>query len=180
MAHQSSDAELREEPWIAELIRAEPNTAVYAVDVRGIGESRPDTCDENSFLDAYGSDYFYAIHSIMLDRPYIGQRTRDVLRVLDWLASIGHDEVHLAGKGWGAMPATFAAVLSDRVVQVSLKNALTSYQEIAESSRYAWPLSTLVPNVLAAFDLPDCYKALEEKDLRQVEPWGPDAKPLSR
>ncbi|MEN6427064.1 MAG: prolyl oligopeptidase family serine peptidase [Phycisphaerales bacterium] len=177
VAHQSSDLELRTEPLLAELMKAEPDTAFYTVDVRGIGESRPDTCDEDSFLNLYGSDYFYAIHSIMLDRPYIGQRTHDVLRVLDWLACIGHDQVHLVGKGWGALPATFAGMLSDRVTQVTLKNALTSYQEIAESTEYAWPLSTLVPNVLSAFDLPDCYRALQEKGLRQIEPWGPDAKP---
>jgi len=177
VSHQSSDRELRTEPLLAELMAAEPDTAFYTVDVRGIGESQPDTCDENSFLNPYGSDYFYAIHSIMLDRPYIGQRTYDVLRVLDWLGSVGHTQVHLVGKGWGALPATFASVLSDRVTQATLKNSLTSYQEIAESKEYAWPLSTLVPNVLSAFDLPDCYRALEAKNLRQIEPWGPAAKP---
>jgi len=36
-----------------------------------------------------------------------------------------------------------------------------------------------VPNVLAAFDLPDCYNALKARNLRQVEPWGPDAKPAT-
>ncbi len=113
----------------------------------------------------------------MLDRPYIGQRTHDVLTVLDWLSSIGHKEVHVVGKGWGALPATFASVLSDQVAQVTLKNALTSYQGVAESKEYAWPLATLVPNVLSAFDLPDCYRVLREKDLRQIEPWGADAKP---
>jgi len=180
VAHQSSDAELREEPLLAELAKAEPNAVLYTVDVRGIGESRPDTCDENSYLNAYGNDFFYAIHSIMLDRPYVGQRTHDVLRVLDWLGSIGHDEVHLVGKGWGALPATFAAVLSDRVRQVTLKNALTSYQEIAESTDYAWPLSALVPNILSAFDLPDCYRALQAKRLRQIDPWGPEARPTAK
>ena len=175
VAHQSSDAELRDEPLIAELIEAEPEATLYTVDVRGIGESRPDTCNENSFLSPYGSDYFYAIHSIMLDRPYVGQKTHDVLRVLDWLASIGYDEIHLVGKGWGALPATFAAVLSDQVKQVTLKNALTSYTEIAESRNYAWPLAALVPDILASFDLPDCYRSLQSKRLRQIEPWGPEA-----
>ncbi|MBN1505974.1 MAG: prolyl oligopeptidase family serine peptidase [Sedimentisphaerales bacterium] len=179
VAHLSSDAELRNEPLVAELVKAEPDAAVYAIDVRGIGESRPDTCDEDSFFNLYGSDYFYAIHSIMLDRPYIGQRTFDVLRVLDWLRGIGHDDIHLVGKGWGALPATFAAVLSDNVRQVTLKNALTSYSDIAQSQDYSWPLSALVPNVLSAFDLPDCYRALNAKGLRQIEPWGPDAKPAA-
>jgi len=174
ISHQSSDAELRAEPLVRELLEAEPDSAFYACDVRGIGESQPDTCNQNSFLDAYGSDYFYAIHSIMLDRPYVGQRTYDLLRVLHWLESNGHDEVHIVAKGWGALPATFAAVLSEQVKQVTLKNALTSYSDIAESETYVWPLSALVPDVLKSFDLPDCYRALQNKKLNQIEPWGAD------
>ncbi|MHC4581240.1 MAG: alpha/beta hydrolase family protein, partial [Planctomycetota bacterium] len=79
ISHQSSDAELRSEPLIRELIEAEPNSVLYTCDVRGIGESQPDTCNENSYLSPYGNDYFYAIHSIMLGKPYAGQRTRDIL-----------------------------------------------------------------------------------------------------
>ena len=140
---------------------------------RGIGESRPNTCGQDTFLHPYGNDFFYAIHAIMLDYPYVGQKTHDVLRVLDWLKGCGHQEIHLAAKGWGAIPATFAALLSDDVVQVTLKNALTSYAEIAESEDYQWPLSTLLPDVLKRFDLPDCYRELAGKKLRQIEPWGP-------
>lgn len=172
VAHMSSDAELRDEPLVREIIEAEPDSSVFTCDVRGIGESQPDTCGVNSFLQPYGSDFFYAMHSLMLDRPYVGQKTHDVLSVLDWLAAIGHNDVHLVARGWGALPATFAAVLSDQVKQVTLKNALTSYRDIAESEDYAWPLSTLLPNVLSRFDLPDCYQTLKAKKLRQIEPWG--------
>jgi hypothetical protein len=31
--------------------------------------------------------------------------------------------------------------------------------------------------VLAKFDLPDCYRELEKKQLRQIEPWGAMAEP---
>jgi hypothetical protein len=92
--------------------------------VRGIGESRPDTAGENQFLVPYGSDYFYAIHALMLGRPYVGQKTHDVLRVLDWLKSFGRKDVHLVARGWGTIPATFAALLSEVVSQVTLKHAL--------------------------------------------------------
>jgi dienelactone hydrolase len=177
VAHHSADAELRDEPLVAQLLREEPKATFYACDVRGIGESRPDTCGADQFLAAYGSDYFYAIHSIMLDRPYLGQKIFDVLRVLDWLASFGHREVHLAGRGWGSLPATFAALLHDQVARVSLKNALTSYRDVAESELYAWPLSAFVPGVLEHFDLPDCYRALKIKGLRQIDPWGPNGGP---
>ncbi len=165
----SSDAELRSEPLIRELAKAEPDTPIFTCDVRGSGESQPDTCNPGSFHSPYGSDYFYAIHSLMLDRPYLGQKTFDLLRVLDWLGSLGHTEVHLVGNGRGVLPATFAAVLSDRVQQITLKQALDSYAKIAESEHYDLPLSSLLPNVLAHFDLPDCYRALKQKNVRFVD-----------
>ena len=171
VSHRSSDAELRDEPLIREVIQAEPNRPLFTCDVRGIGESQPNTCGANSFDDPYGCDYFYAIHSLMLDRPYVGQKTTDVLRVLDWLASYGYDDIHIVAKGWGALPATFAALLSNRVSRVTLKNSLTSYADIAEHEQYHWPLATFLPNVLAHFDLPDCYRALKDKNLQQIEPW---------
>jgi dienelactone hydrolase/pimeloyl-ACP methyl ester carboxylesterase len=181
VAHHSSDAELRDEPLVSELIKAEPHSTLYTCDVRGIGESRPDTCGTNQFLTPYGSDFFYAIHALMLDLPYIGQKTADVLRVLDWLMSFGHKEVHLVGKRWGSLPATFAAVLADSylgdgvIAQVTLKNALTSYSAIAESESYAWPLSSFVPGVLEKLDLPDCYELLADRKLKQIDPWGATA-----
>ncbi len=101
VSHHSADTERAMNALLAELVKAEPETAFYACDVRGTGESRPDTCAQNQFLAPYGSDYFYAIHGIMLDRPYVGQKTFDVLRVLAWLKDIGHKEVHLVAKGWG-------------------------------------------------------------------------------
>ena len=174
VSHLSSDRELREEPLIRELMAAEPESPLFACDVRGIGESRPNTCHPDSFHLPYGNDYFYAIHSLMLDRPYLGQKTFDVLRVLDWLASMDHSDIHLVGRGWGALCATFAALMSDQVKQVTLKNSLESYSGIAESEHYTWPLSTLLPNVLELFDLPDCYAELKSKDLRQIDPWGPE------
>jgi len=176
VAHQSSDEELREEPLIKSVRNDESRNGksvpFFAVDVRGIGESRPGTAGANPYTNPYGADYFYAIQSLMLDRPYVGQRTHDLLRVLDWLRSIGHTEVHLVAKGWGTLPATFAAVLSDQVKQVTLKNALTSFHDVATTEFYDWPLSSFVPNVLSSFDLPDCYAALKAKRLKQIEPHG--------
>ncbi len=172
VSHLSSDRELREESTIREVMQAEPGSPVFTCDVRGIGESLPQTCDPDSFHSRYGNDYFYAVHSLMLDRPYLGQKTFDVLRVIDWLASVGHHDIHLVGRGWGALAATFAGVLADNVKQVTLKHALSSYTEIAETEQYDWPLSALLPDVLSHFDLPDCYAELSGKGLRQIEPWG--------
>jgi dienelactone hydrolase len=167
LAHASADAELREEPLIAELIKAEPALPFFACDLRGLGESQPTT---GSYLAAYGSDYFYAAHGMMFDSPYVAQRTHDVLRVLEWLKASGHTEIHLVAKGWGSIPGTLGAVLAATVVQVTLKHALTSYTAVAEAEDYKWPLSALLPGVLKHFDLPDCYRFLARKNLRQIEP----------
>ncbi|MBL9215685.1 MAG: acetylxylan esterase [Opitutaceae bacterium] len=172
VCHRSSDEELQHDPWLAALAQSEE--AVFTCDPRGIGESRPNTCGR-AYDEPYSSDYFYAAHGVMFDHPYVGQKTFDVLAVLAFLANCGHTEVHLAAAGWGTIPATFAAVLSDQVTQVSLLHAPTSFGDIAESEEYNWPLSTFVPGVLRTFDLPDCYAALAGKNLRRDEPWGPGA-----
>jgi dienelactone hydrolase len=172
VSHRSADVELREEPLVRELIAAEPEVPLFACDVRGTGESQPNTCGVADPLHHYGTDYFYAVHGLMCDYPYAGQRTHDVLQVLAWLADAGHDDVHLVGNGLGAIPATFAAVLSARVTQVTLKHALSGYAALAEAARHDWPPSALVPGALRRFDLPDCYRALEAKRLRQIEPLG--------
>ena len=84
----------------------------------------------------FDADYFFASNSLMLDRPYLGQKVFDVLRVLDWLRDQGHTEIHLAAKGWGALAATFAALLNPSVIQVTLKNALQSFATVAEAEDF--------------------------------------------
>ncbi len=169
VAHRSADVELRTDPWLKEVCAAEPTAAIYACDVRGIGESQPILSTPGNPAKG-GTDYLHAGYGLLFDYPTAGQRTHDLLRVLDWMASYGHEEVHLVARGWGAIPATFAAVLHERITQVTLKHALKSYADVAETERYQWPLSAIVPGVLQAFDLPDCYRELEKKKLRQIEP----------
>ena len=111
VSHESADDELRGERLVRDLIEAEPEAAFYACDVRGVGDSEPQTTSLND-RGEYSTDYFYSSHAIMLDYPYVGQRTFDVLRVLDWLNGWGYGQIHLAAKGYGALPSTFAALLS--------------------------------------------------------------------
>ncbi len=167
VSHHSSDAELRTEEIIRKIMEEDPESVLYACDVRGVGESRPGTTG-NEWLDPYGSDYFYAIHSLMMDAPYVGRKTHDLLTVLDWLKGNGHSEIHILANGWGTVPATFAALLSKEATRVTLQNPPTSYTEIAENEMYGWPLSSFIPNVLSRFDLTDCYGELKSKQLQIV------------
>lgn len=177
VSHKSADAELRDNVFTRELVAH--SERFFALDVRGVGDSQPNTCGENMVDHPYGSDYFYSSYGILFSEPYVGRRTHDVLAVLDLLADYGYERVHLAALGFGTLPALFAAVLDDRVHQVTLKNALSSYQEVAEDEDFAWPLSSLLPNVLKTLDLPDCYRALQDKHLRLIEPLDACRRPIS-
>ncbi len=171
VSHHSADQELREEPLVRELIDDNPDAVFYALDVRGVGDSRPNTAGYDSFLEPYGADYFYAIHSLMLDEPYVGRKTHDVLATLDWLARYAHFDVRLAALGWGTFPALFAAQFADSVSSVTLKGGLEAYLAVCESAMYDWPLSCFVPDVLRRYDLPDLRAALGKK-LRVIDQKG--------
>ncbi|EAQ78550.1 alpha/beta hydrolase [Blastopirellula marina] len=175
VSHHSADAELRENELLAQTIGENPNVPVYTLDVRGVGESQPNTADVNSYLSAYGCDFLYAIHGVMFGDAYPRQRTFDVLTVLNWLNTFDHQEIHLIANGWGAIPSTFAAVLHPSVKRVTLQHALTSYTDLAAAEDYEWPLSAMTPDILQQFDLPDCYRYLKSKGLKQIDPWGPKA-----
>lgn len=172
IAHRSADAELRDDLWLRDVMKMEAKgTALFACDLRGIGETKP-VLSTPEFAAKGGTDYFHAGLGLMFERPMAGQRTFDVLRVLDWLQATGHQEIHLVARGEGAIPGTFAAVLHDGVREVTLRHALRSYTEVAENEVYRWPLSSFVPAALSQFDLPDCYRELEAKSLKQIEPAG--------
>ncbi len=170
LPHLSSDQELREDARVREIAAATP--AFFACDYRGIGESRPDTCKPDSFFDIYGCDYFYAGNATVFGESYVAWRVHDVLCTLDWMASFGYDRVHLVAQGWGTIPGALAALLDERVRQVTLIRAPLSYAALAEAPAQDWPASAMLPGVLQHFDLPDVYRELERKDLRRVEPSG--------
>lgn len=170
VSHLSSDEELRTDSLLREAIDAQPQSSVYACDLRGSGESIPNTAGEDRFDLSYGSEYLYAGFSLMLDEPLLGRRTYDLLRVINWLEDYGHRQIHLIARGRGTLPATFAAVLSGSVIKVTLKEPLTSFTDIATTEDYNCPLSCIIPGILTRFDLPDCYRALENKGLRMIDP----------
>ena len=152
---------------------------LFAVDVRGIGETTSLACGADpNFFAPYDNDYFYHAAGLLLGEPYLGRRTHDVLRTLDWLAGHGYRDIHLVGRGMGAILALFAAVLDPRPKKVTLVNGLLSYHELTQVPIQRWPASSLPGGVLRHVDLPDCYRALGSR-LKLVEPWDARMKRLA-
>jgi len=150
----------------------EIDNALFALDVRGIGDSTPMICGANDdYFYPYGFDFFYASHSIMLDKTYLGGKVQDALAAINLLKANGTKEIKLVGRGLGAIISTFAAVLSEKVDTVTLINAPVSYEQMIEDVMTRWPLSHMPSGMLKVCDLPDMYKYLESKSLKKNDNW---------
>ncbi len=145
---------------------------LYAVDVRGLGASLPETGWWADFFHPYAADYMYAVHGQMLREPYLGRRVHDLLSVLDLMEAAGCGRVHLVGRGLGAITAAFAGCLHGLVRRVTLRNAPQSYAQMCEEPVTLWPRSAMAQGLLQRLDLPDVYRLLrEEKRLEMAETW---------
>ena len=173
LPHVSAEDDLQDDVLAIALRRQHP---LYALDVRGLGESIP-TPAEEAFFHPYGMDYMFHGHGLLLGQSYLGRRLHDVLSALDLLVAAGARRVRLYGRGQGALLALYAGLLHDNVASTTLKNAPLSYQEWTQTPLVAWPAACFVPGVLADFDLPDCLRALGNK-VRLIQPWGPDMQPV--
>jgi len=166
--------------WRVKEVRALARRGTFAVvDPRGIGESMAMTCGSAEFFAPYGSDFLYASTGEMLGESYLGRRVFDVLRAIDLLLAGGASEVRLVGRGMGAVTAAFAALLHPSEPRVKLLHYLPSYELIATSPRFSWPLSSLVRGCLEHFDLPDVYRALGRR-LVKTQPWDERMRPARK
>ena len=157
-------------------IRLKKQHPLYALDVRGLGESLSD--DERPFDHPYGIDYMNNGYGLLLGESFLGRRVHDVLSTLDLLIHEGARRVHLYGRGQGSILALFSALLHPKVTTVTLKNAPLSYHSWTQTPLVNWPTTNVPRGVLHVLDLPDCIRALGNK-IRLIQPWGPAMKALT-
>ena len=150
---------------------------LFGVDVRGVGQSMPVSGESMELVNAFGADYLYHCLGLMTGEPLLGRRVHDVLRTLDWLESLGFDDIRLVGRGLGAITALLAATVDERPRKVALLNGLTSWHALTQTPIYAWPAPCLPHGVLTQFDLSDCVRTLKGR-VRVVESWDARMKPL--
>ncbi|MYD60051.1 MAG: hypothetical protein F4W91_03325 [Gemmatimonadetes bacterium] len=168
LPHVSAEEDLIEDPFAKRLKEQHP---LYALDVRGLGESLAD--DERDFFHPYGNDYMCNGYGLMLGQSFLGRRVHDVLSTLDLLAYEGAEKIHLYGRGQGAIHALFAGFLHSAVTTVTLKNYPQSYQVWTQTPLVSWPAANIPRGVLTSYDLPDLMHALDKK-LALIQPWGAD------
>jgi cephalosporin-C deacetylase-like acetyl esterase len=173
LPHISSELELNDRKLAGGLIGT---CALYALDVRGLGESLAGP--QSGFFDAYGYDYMCHGHGLLFCKSYFGRRVFDVLRTIDLLASCGAKKIDVIGRGQGALLAAFAGVLAPQIVdRVTLRNAPQSFLEWATAPVVSWPAANFPRGVLKAFDIPDLIRVLGRR-VRVIEPWDAKMQPV--
>ena len=114
------------------------------------------------FYTPYQSDYHYAALGTMFGEPIIGGKVRDVLAAIELLAANGAKKIRLEGHGLGAIPALFAALLSDKVNGLELTDAIESFEAEANNPASLLPLSCIPPGILKVSDIPEILAALRK------------------
>jgi dienelactone hydrolase len=133
---------------------------VVLVDPRGMGKTSPQA-DSGRNASPFGRDWRDAYIALVIGRPLLGQRTADLLNILEGLASEPreheHKGFHLVGIGAAGPIVLHAALLDEHglIKQVTLERSLISWADVIERGISRDQMGNVVPGVLQSYDLPD-------------------------
>jgi len=148
---------------------------VLAIDARGFGETR--TSAEKDSPRPFG-DYSSAMTALLTGRTLVGMRAQDIARGLDLLSArpeIDAEKIYGYGKGAGAVPMLYAAVLDQRLRRVALDGMLASYESVTNERIHRDVFEQVVQGALKYFDLPELIAALAPRPVtvvNSVDPLG--------
>ncbi|MBL0156887.1 MAG: acetylxylan esterase [Bryobacterales bacterium] len=140
---------------------------VCAFDVRGIGDLTPEVGRGNSFYtQPHATEEAFAWASLMLGRPLLGQRARDIQAMAQAVTTYRNaTRAILAAAGAMAVPALCAAVLEPSIQTAYLSGGLFTWASLIEGDEYTEPFANFLPGVLTQTDLPFLAKGLAPRRL---------------
>ena len=135
---------------------------VLAVDLRGIGETRP--TGQGTLTGATGPDWKDVFTAYLLQRSYVGMRAEDVLVCVRWLKREYGAQVEVVAHGNVGVPVLHAAALEpDLFASVKLVRTLSAWSTIIELGLSANQQVNAVHGALTTYDLPDLARTLGDK-----------------
>ena len=114
--------------------------------------------------------------SLLLGKPLVGQRARDVIRGLDLLtarAEVDPNQLVGFGKGQGAVVLLHVAMLDDRIKKLALENMLVSYHAVVSYKIHQRVFESIIPDVLRSYDLTDLVSCLAPRPVWMVNATDP-------
>ncbi len=146
---------------------------ITCLDVRGFGETAPGALksDRPTYFGVDGNDSFLAMH---IGRPLLGQRTYDLLAILNYLQEQKVNSIMLTGIGSGGPIALHAGFLHEVKDGVRLRECLVSWGAVVRTPVSYNQMTNDLPGALAVYDLPD----LKIEDLKVFDPVDATGKPI--
>jgi len=134
----------------------EEGDALLVCDLRGMGESG----DANEFNDPkyYNNEYRNAMLALHIGESLVGERMKDVLTVLDFVANdklFQNLSIEMDASGAASLPALHALLFDTTVTELNLHGALRSFKTILQFPAGLNWYSDVVPDVLRFYDIPD-------------------------
>jgi len=149
---------------------------VAAIDVRGIGDTKPPHPDEEppgEFRNLDDAETAMSYWAWEINESLFGMRVQDVVRSVDYVLSrpdVDQRGVWLIGKGMGALWALLAAALDTRILAAVCEQGLLSYRHLTAADRYLHGADIFIPGVLKHFDLPQVAAAVADRPLVLLAP----------
>ncbi|MCE9616001.1 MAG: prolyl oligopeptidase family serine peptidase [Lentisphaerae bacterium] len=157
-----------------------------AVDVRGVGDVTPLPPPQQTVATVEGTlimrdtqpgdtlEFEAATDAIMLGRPLLGLRVRDILHAVRYAGGLAPDApVTLVGSGPAcSLVALYAAALSDTINCLVLDRLLPSYQLLVEEDEQDFPMSAYVFDILGAGDVPLALASIAPRRVTITRPLG--------
>ncbi|HSW47000.1 MAG TPA: acetylxylan esterase [Phycisphaerae bacterium] len=139
---------------------------VLAVDLRGIGETRPKPATKG-FDEWFGPLWKDFFRAYLLGRSFVGMRAEDTLvsgRFLaDYRSGAFPNRVHLIAIGEAAVPALHAAATHPKLfASVKIDRCLVSWEDVVKTPLCRNQLINVVHGALAVYDLPDLMASLPD------------------
>jgi len=166
-----------------ELARA--GHTVFALDVRGAGETDPRDRAKLSPLTRYDAQQFRfdsaAVCAAQLGTTLLAMQTLDVIRAIDWIGArenLAGRPVLLVGEGLGGVWAMMSAAFDPRPAGVACVRTVPSYRLIVDSKYYACRDYFWVPRALASFALPEGLGRIAPRPVAWIEPVDAMLEPL--
>ena len=152
---------------------ATAGVAVCAPDVRGVGDLQGQFAPGSvGYARGHASEDEYAWASLILGRSLLGQRTTDIVAFAQALArEYPGANVVLAAREKMTVPALCAAALTPGVSKVYLVRPLPSWRRVAENENYTCPPANIVPDALAAADLPQIAESIAPRQVTVGGSW---------
>ncbi len=134
-------------------------SAILLCDLRGMGE----TADKPELNDPkyYNKEYRNVLLAIHTGESLVGQRVKDVLTTLDYIASeqaISSLPIELNATGSAALPAIHALLFDTLVAHLNVYDGPKTFRTMLENPIERNAYSHVVPGILRWYDIPDLLK----------------------